>query len=303
MSAPAIAAELEVSTRTVLRDIEALSTAGVPVYAERGRHGGFALLPGFRAELSGLNHEEALALLTAGSGRGDGPFGLGSALSAALRKVVDALPVNHRDVAMGAASRLLVEPDADLLGRPRLRDDVDAGVHTQVRRAVLAGLRLRIEYATPGREMRTRTVDPVGLVIARGAGYLLATESGRDRTYRLSRIRSARSMTEPAVRDPEVDLAALWRERAARFLADGHLVSVVRVRAARRDDLAEMVVGVLSEEPDGEGWCRSEVAFQDAWHAEWALWQLGPDAEALTPEKVRIAVRERAVLMASRYSP
>ena len=96
LTAETLARELEVSTRTVLRDIEALSAAGVPVHADRGRHGGFALLPGFRTELTGLNHDEALALLTAGSGQ---LFGLGSALASAMRKVVDAMPESHRATA------------------------------------------------------------------------------------------------------------------------------------------------------------------------------------------------------------
>ena len=89
-SAKELADELEVSTRTVLRDIEALSTAGVPVYAERGRHGGFALLPGYSTDLTGLTHDEALALLVAGS-RGDGA-GMAPALASAMRKVVAGLP-------------------------------------------------------------------------------------------------------------------------------------------------------------------------------------------------------------------
>ncbi len=117
LSAATLARELEVSTRTVLRDIEALSAVGVPVYAERGKHGGFALLPGFQTELTGLNHDEALALLIAGSRRGAQAFGLGSALASAMLKVVDALPEGHRDTAVGAAQRLLIDPEIDLLSR------------------------------------------------------------------------------------------------------------------------------------------------------------------------------------------
>src|ERR1044072_1714000 len=117
LTADVLARELEVSTRTVLRDIEALSAAGGPGYAERGRHGGFALLPGFRAEVPGLNHDEALALLVAGSRRGAQAFGLGSALASAMLKVVDALPESHRDIATGAVERLLVDPETDLLAR------------------------------------------------------------------------------------------------------------------------------------------------------------------------------------------
>src|ERR671914_2289048 len=124
LSAAALARELEVSTRTVLRDIEALSTAGVPVYAERGRLGGFALLPGFQTELTGLNHDEALALLVAGSRRGAQVFGLGSALASAMLKVVDALPEGHRATAAGATELLLIDPETDLLSRRLVPDEV-----------------------------------------------------------------------------------------------------------------------------------------------------------------------------------
>ncbi|WP_030953735.1 helix-turn-helix transcriptional regulator, partial [Streptomyces sp. NRRL S-481] len=181
LTADTLARELEVSTRTVLRDIEALSAAGVPVYAERGRHGGFALSPGFRTDLTGLNHDEALALLTAGSRRGAQAFGLGSELAAAMRKVVDALPESHRANASDAARRFLVDPETDLLARRLVTEEVPGTTMTEVRRAVLAGHKLRIHYAATGRTPRWRTVDPIGLVTVRDQGYLLATRSGEDR--------------------------------------------------------------------------------------------------------------------------
>jgi hypothetical protein len=131
------ARELEVSTRTVLRDIEALSAVGVPVYAERGRQGGFALLPGFQTELTGLNHDEALALLVAGSRRGPQAFGLGSALASAMLNVVDALPESYRDTAAGAVERLLIDPATDLLSRRLVAEEVPDSIVAEVRRAVL----------------------------------------------------------------------------------------------------------------------------------------------------------------------
>lgn len=161
LSAAALARELEVSTRTVLRDIEALSAAGVPVYAERGRHGGFALLPGFRTELTGLNHDEALALLVAGSRRGAQAFGLGSALASAMLKVVDALPESYRDTAAGAAERLLIDPETDLLSRRLVDEEVPDAIAAEVLRAVFAGHKLRIHYAAvdqaPGGARWTRS--------------------------------------------------------------------------------------------------------------------------------------------------
>ncbi|TDB74282.1 YafY family protein [Micromonospora sp. KC723] len=302
LSAATLARELEVSTRTVLRDIEALSAAGVPVYAERGRHGGFALLPGFQTELTGLNHDEALALLVAGSRSGAQAFGLGSALASAMRKVVDALPESHRDALAGAAQRLLIDPETDLLSRRLVAEEVPDTIVAEVRRAVLAGHKLRIHYAAMGQTPQWRTVDPIGLVTVRGQGYLLATRSGVDRTYRLSRISSAKELAEPAQRPDRVDLDRAWQERSTRFRTGGDQVTVlVRVHPARREDLVSSALAVRAEDTDADGWLRLEVAFQDPRHAEWALWQLATNAEALAPQWLRTALRNRAAAIATCY--
>ncbi|NXY93715.1 WYL domain-containing protein [Streptomyces sp. BR123] len=301
LTADTLARELEVSTRTVLRDIEALSAAGVPVYAERGRHGGFALLPGFRTELTGLNQDEALALLTAGSGRGEQAFGLGSALASAMRKVVDALPESHQATASDAAQRFLVEPKTDLLSRRPVTEEVPGTTMIEIRRSVLAGSKLRIHYAATDQAPQWRTVDPIGLVTVRDRGYLLATRSGADRTYRLSRVLAAEELPEPAQRPNAVDLDRVWRERCAQFLSGDHIAVLVRVNPERREDLLSTVVAVRAAEPDADGWLRLEVTFQDLRHAEWALWQLSTDAEALAPALLRTALRNRAAAIATRY--
>jgi len=302
LSATTLARELEVSTRTVLRDVEALSAAGVPVYAERGRHGGFALLPGFRTELTGLNHDEALALLVAGSRRGAQVFGLGSALASAMLKVVDALPEGHRATAAGAAKRLLIEPETDLLARRAVAEEVPDAVVAEVRRAVFAGHKLRIRYTAVDRSPAWRTVDPIGLVTVRGQGYLLATRSGEDRTYRLSRVSAAEELDEPAQRPDRVDLDRAWQERGTRFRTGGDQVAVlVRVNPARRAELVGTALAVRTEETDADGWLRLEVTFQDARHAEWALWQLGTDVEALAPQWLRASLHDRAAAIATRY--
>lgn len=306
LSAAALARELEVSTRTVLRDMEALSTAGIPVYAERGRNGGFALLPGLRTELTGLTHDEALALLVAGSRSGARGFGLGSALSTAMLKVVDALPGSAREATGGAARRLLVDPERDLLSRRWRADEVPTEVMSEVRMSVLAGRRLRICYAALDQPARWRTVDPIGLVIVREEGYLLATRAGADRTYRLSRIQRAEALDEPAVRSDDVDLEALWAERGRRFrAAEGQVEVAVRVDRARRDDLADTAVTIVSErgvvDEAGAEQIHMIMTFQDRRHAVWALWMLGGDAEALSPDWLRTELRDRAQSLKTSY--
>ncbi|OYO02860.1 helix-turn-helix transcriptional regulator [Enemella evansiae] len=298
LSAATLADELEVSTRTVLRDIEALSAAGVPVYAERGRYGGFALLPDFRTDLTGLTHDEALALLVAGSRRGVQSLGLGSALAAAMLKVVDALPEAQRGAAVAVAERLLIDPEHDLLARRQAVEEVDERILAAVRRAVLAGLRLQIRYAAAAdRAPGWRTVDPIGLVTVRGQGYLLATRDGADRTYRLARIDDARALDEPARRPERVDLERAWAERSERFRTGGEqLVVRLRLDPGCRDQLAATASSVTEC-----GEAELAASFSDFRHAEWALWQLGAAAEILAPTEIRARLGERAAALAARY--
>lgn len=296
MTAAQLARELEVSVRTVLRDVEALSTAGIPVYAERGREGGFALLPGFTTDLTGLTHDEASALLTAQSRATPDALGLGPSFAAALRKVVAAMPETARRTATDAADRVLV--------RQAWRGEEAPDVHLAVvRRAVFAGRRLRLRYRAPGgaEPSRWRTVDPVGLVEAGGRWYLLATRDGAERTYRLSRVDDVEELDEPARRDPEADLEQVWHERRAAFRATRPAAVVtVRVRADRLAALAAAGCGTVAEEPDGDR-LRVTATFGDARHAERALWSLGADVEVLGPEPLRVALATRAAAVTALY--
>ncbi len=287
MSAAALARELEVSTRTVVRDVEALSAAGVPVYAEQGRHGGYALLPGWSTDLTGLTHAEARALLVAGS-RSPGPE-----LAAAMRKVVAALPDAQRRAATAAAGRVLQRAD----GLVRDAPDPPPDVLGALQEAVFAGRRLRLLYAARDAEARWRTVDPLGLVDAGGQWYLLATHDGADRTYRVSRVRAAEVLDEPAAPVGEVDLQRLWEQRRDRFRSGlGALPARVRLRASRRAALPGPVA-VDAESVDGE-WCVLDVRFGDLAHAVAVLWALAPDAEAVGPPELRAALAGRAAAVA-----
>jgi predicted DNA-binding transcriptional regulator YafY len=292
MTAAELARELEVSPRTVLRDVEALSSAGIPVYAERGREGGFALLPGFTTDLTGLTHEEALALLTAQSRATPDALGLGPAFAAAVRKVVAAMPEAARRTATDAADRVLVRQEWHGAREPE--------VHlAAVRRAVFAGRRLRLRYAARDEPARWRTVDPVGLVEAGGHWYLLATREGVDRTYRLSRVEQVQELDEPAHRAPGTDLEEAWQQRRARFRATRPgVTATVRVRADRREALAR----VVAERPEGPGMLRVDLAFADALHAERMLWTLGADVEVLGPAWLRGRMAGRAAAVAALYA-
>ncbi len=239
LTAVDLAHRLEVTPRTIMRDMEALSTAGVPVYAERGRRGGFALLPGYRPAVEQLSAAEVEAVLLAGVGE-LGRLGRGDDLSRALRKITVAVAPELVRSAERVSERVVIDPT----GWYGAADPLPC--FAPVQQAVLADRRLRIHYQN--KELSpasTRTVDPYGLLQAAGSWYLIAAHRGRPRTYRLSRVQRAEVLEEPSNRPADLDLPAMWRQLREQFsrppaipirleITDRkpHLVSIMLARTA-----------------------------------------------------------------------
>ena len=302
MTAAAIAAELEVSERTVLRDIDALSVSGVPVYAERGRHGGFALLPGYRTDLSGLTLDEATSLL-AGGGRLDSP-----AFTSAMRKVAASIPDSHRARAVRAAQRILVRPEGFV------RDPVPVDALAPVQQAVFDGRRIRVDYqARSATEPRSRVLDPFGLIVAGETWYLVANvlvtqrdqpREYAERMYRISRMSNVEILDEPAYRDDTVDLDAVWDRRRSEFRSGFEELDVT-VRCAP-DSVARWRVHARAAEVSESRDDRVDVrlTFADHRHALRVLWMASTETrfEVLTPNSVREELAEWARRAADDFS-
>jgi predicted DNA-binding transcriptional regulator YafY len=281
-----LADRLEVSQRTIYRDVEALSAAGVPVYAERGKHGGIALMAGFRTDVTGLTSDEARALFVLASQSAHSALGLDRALSTALRKVMAALPAPHRPAAELTSRRILVDPDR-WLAAPRPDSDL-AALHT----AVFTDLRLRIRYRHSDQPApHTYTVDPYGLVAKAGTWYLIADHRGRPRLYRADRI-SAVALTAAEVRRRQgVELDQVWNE-LRRQVEDrrGGIRVDLRVRRQRLDMVTRIAGAFFTGPPtpaDGEPeWMDAQVSYPVI-EAVRHLLQFGTAIEVTGPTEAR----------------
>jgi predicted DNA-binding transcriptional regulator YafY len=212
LTAAQLAELLETSERTVRRDLEALCMAGVPLYSQRGRGGGWALWRGHRLDLTGFTAGEAEALfLVAGASGSRGSAT--PALASALRKVLAALPEPLRQHATVATGATVV--DESSWGRPVAEDPVHLDA---LRAAVLRRRQVDLAYQRPGQAPSWRRVEPYGLVAKRGVWYLLAGTARGRRTYRVSRV-SAVDVAEEEVTLPEgFDLGAEWVAAEREFL-------------------------------------------------------------------------------------
>ena len=206
VTASEVAAELEVSVKTARRDLEALSIAGIPVYSQPGRGGGWELIGGARTDLSGLTAAEARTLfLVAGPSSAVTPQA-----KAALRKLVRALPETFRAEAEKAASAIVLDPAGWGGTAPRTPPHLEA-----LQQAVIEGLQVRLGYKDAKGAETERVVHPLGLVSKGTTWYLVAdTDSGR-RTFRVWRVSSVVLTDEPAVRPPDFDLHTAWQEIVA----------------------------------------------------------------------------------------
>lgn len=299
-SAPELARRLEVSVRTIYRDIEALSAAGVPVWVEKGRKGGVRLLPGYRTEVPGLTGDEARALFVLTADGAYEALGLGGAIGSALRKVMAALPAGHRPAAELTSERILVDPVRWMRGGDTA--EVELGT---LQRAVFADRRLRLSYRHSGvRAPRDYTVDPYGLVNKAGVWYLVADRDGEPRLFRADRVVEAAVSDEPVRRRRGQGLAEVWsalREQVERTTVA--LRATCRVRQERLDMFLRIQAANVAATPvpRGSGWTEVELAFP-AVRAVRSLLAFGPDVEVLEPPEARAELASAVVAVAELYA-
>ncbi|MEO3742764.1 YafY family protein [Plantactinospora sp. B5E13] len=298
MTAAQLAHELEVSERTVHRDVLALNAAGIPVYADRGRAGGYRLLGGYRTRLTGLSRDEADALFLSGLPGPVGDMGLTEVVATARLKVLAALPSGLRD----ASNRVEQRFHLDVPGWFREADPPPW--LAELAGAVWRDRTVELRYQRRDRVEVTRTAEPYGLVLKGGAWYLVARVDSGHRTYRVDRIVGVSVGGDGADfdRDESFDLVGYWAGQAERFvrhlLADEitvrlspaglHALRYVAESPAVREATAN------AGEPDDDGWVVTRLPVESVDVAYGQLLSLGPEAEVLAPPELRARLADAA---------
>lgn len=300
MTAEALAAEFEVSIRTIYRDIDELSATGAPVYSERGRAGGFQLVDGYRTRLTGLTDAEAETLFLGGVAGPAAQLGLSQALATTQLKLLAALPPERQAAAERIAARFHLDP----VGWHRDADEAQR--LPAIAQAVWHSRPLELDYESwKGRV--SRRVDPLGLILKAGIWYLAARAEGTIRTYRISNIRTL-SVTEGSFDRPEdFDLAAWWTDTSRRFESELYTgeaelkLTAAGLRQFRHLGSASARAADGASAPDARGWFRVIAPIESIEHAAEEFLRLGPEAEVVAPPALREAVVKRARAIAGIY--
>jgi predicted DNA-binding transcriptional regulator YafY len=301
MSAEALAEELEVSVRTIYRDIDQLSAAGVPVYADIGRNGGFALLDGWRTRLTGLTAPEAQALFLSGLPGPAAELGLGDEVAQVELKLLAALPADWQAEARRMSSRFHLDPAGWF--QPGHRHE-----HLKlVADAVWGERRLAVRYESWTR-ISDRVLEPLGLVLKGGIWYVVAQADGKFRTFRLSNILALVDTGERFERPKDFDLPAYWAESTEQFEKDVYTGTAL-VRASERGrrrlrDISTAVrdaVDAAEIAPDADGWAVLTIPIEEVGWATREMTRIGADIEVLEPADLRARMAEVARTMAAMY--
>jgi predicted DNA-binding transcriptional regulator YafY len=278
-----LARRLEVSPRTVHRDMEALSAAGVPVFALRGARGGWQLNEDWRTRVPGLDGAELRALLMA-QPRVLGDQRLARAAERALDKLMAALPAPLRAQAASIRERLHVD-STGWGGAPE-----NLSMLPIVQEAVSRDRKLAFRYAPAGRDKVQRIVDPLGLVAKSNTWYLVARTPAGYRTYRVSRMEEARLLDRPAERPADFDLAAYWKSSTEELRGRPRYEVTLRLESRAAESLRWWrTTEALGEETgsDVDGWVTVRVQFDDEEQARFVALGFGPRAEVIGPEGLR----------------
>jgi len=303
MTAGELARHFEVSVRTIRRDVDALAAAGVPVYADRGRHGGLRLLEGYRMRPPGLTADEAASLFLAAVPGAARDLGRAEELASAELKLMAGLPARLRPGAGTARERIHID-------LPGWFGEEDHPVHLEaLAEAVWRQQVVEIRYQRWRGEV-TRSLEPLGLVLKGGAWYLAARVGADVRTYRVSRVLELRITDERFERPEAFDLAAFWQTSSADFVARLHPERAnVRISPEGRrmlDGLFERsvreAIEATSGTPDADGWVVADMpveSFDDFW--EGGLLRLGAQVEVLGPPALRARMAAVAASLADLY--
>jgi predicted DNA-binding transcriptional regulator YafY len=301
LTARQLADELEVSVRTVYRDVEELSASGIPIFADRGVHGGFQLVEGYRTKLTGLTPEEAETLFLSGYPGPAAQLGLGTVLAAAQLKVLAALPAELRSRATRISQRFHLDAPG------WFQEPESAGYLQSIAEAVWSDRRLHLHYRRGSDdELVERVVEPLGVVLKGGVWYMVARAETGNRTYRVSRIEGLEILADKFDRPADFDLAGYWDASVTAYQDSlPSFEAVVRVRDVDVDRLASVIglpaaraVFEAASEPDEQGRRMLRIRLEDVSKAESAILTLGAAAEVLAPpelrERVAAAARETA---------
>lgn len=287
MTAEALAAQFEVSVRTIYRDIDELSAADVPIYADRGPNGGFALLEGYRTKLTGLSHNEAATLFLAGLPGPAAELGLADVLTTAQLKLTAALPEEARAAAARVSARFHLDPVG------WFRSAEDAQLLPLIAEAVWTENAITIRYRRYSGPV-WRTVCPLGLVLKGGVWYLVARVGEQTRTYRVSNILELRATGERFDRPEDFDLAAFWT-KASRVYEIGLYRGTAMLRISPRglrllEDLGSPIAQAVADTAptaDAEGWLSVTIPVERADRAARELIRFGAEIEVIQPIELR----------------